>query len=81
MGCGLDQTGRACDNGMCRIYNVDMPDIIAAREELSPAGEREANIASDLNDFGWMDAVDGSKGAVFFGACFTTSPRRRCAPF
>lgn len=68
MGCGLDQTGRACDNGMCRIYNVDMPDIIAAREELSPAGEREANIASDLNDFGWMDAVDGSKGAVFFAA-------------
>lgn len=68
MGCGLDQTGRACDNGACLIYNVDMPDIIAAREELSPAGEREANIASDLNDFGWMDAMDGSKGAVFFAA-------------
>ncbi|MBR1829567.1 MAG: class I SAM-dependent methyltransferase, partial [Atopobiaceae bacterium] len=34
MGCGLDQTGRACDNGSCRNYNIDMPDIIAAREEL-----------------------------------------------
>lgn len=68
MGCGLDQTGRACDNGSCRIYNVDMPDIIAAREELSPAGEREVNIASDLNDFGWMDGVDGSEGAIFFAA-------------
>lgn len=68
MGCGLDQTGRACDNGSCRIYNVDMPDIIAAREELSPAGEREVNIASDLNDFAWMDGVDGSKGAIFFAA-------------
>lgn len=44
MGCGLDQTGRTCDNGTCRIYNVDMPDIIAAREELAPAGEREHNI-------------------------------------
>lgn len=33
MGCGLDQTGRACDNGTCHIYNIDMPDIIAAREE------------------------------------------------
>ncbi|MBQ9043626.1 MAG: class I SAM-dependent methyltransferase [Eggerthellaceae bacterium] len=68
MGCGLDQTGRACDNGECLIYNVDMPDIIAAREELSPAGERERNIASDLNDFSWMDEVDGSVGAVFFAA-------------
>lgn len=68
MGCGLDQTGRACDNGTCRIYNVDMPDIIAAREELAPAGERELNIAVNLNDYAWMDAVDGSDGAVFFAA-------------
>lgn len=68
MGCGLDQTGSACDNGTCRIYNVDMPDIIAAREELCPAGERESNIASDLNDAIWMDEIDGSDGAVFFAA-------------
>lgn len=68
MGCGLDQTGRACDNGTCRFYNVDMPDIIQAREQLVPAGERERNIASDLNDLSWMDEVDGSDGAVFFAA-------------
>ena len=68
MGCGLDQTGRACDNGTCKIYNVDMPDIIAVREMLAPANERELNIASNLNDFAWMDAVDGSGGAVFFAA-------------
>ena len=41
MGCGLDQTGRACDNGTCRIYNVDMPDIIEARDQLTPTGGRE----------------------------------------
>ena len=68
MGCGLDQTGRACDNGTCRFYNVDMPDVIEAREQLVPAGERERNIASDLNDFSWMDEIDGSDGAVFFAA-------------
>ena len=68
MGCGLDQTGRACDNGTCRIYNVDMPDIIAAREELAPAGERERNIAGDLNDYAWMYEVDGGDGAIFFAA-------------
>ena len=68
MGCGLDQTGSACDNGTCKIYNVDMPDIIAARGELAPPGEREANIAGDLNDFSWIDAVDGAGGAVLFAA-------------
>ena len=75
MGCGLDQTGRACDNGTCKIYNVDMPDIISARDELSPAGERESTISSDLNDFSWMDAIDGSGGAIFFAAgvfCYLT---------
>lgn len=75
MGCGLDQTGRTCDNGTSRIYNVDMPDIIEAREQLSPAGERECSIASDLNDYTWMDAVDGSDGAIIFAAgvfCYLT---------
>lgn len=68
MGCGLDQTGRACDNGSCLIYNIDMPDIIAARSELSPAGERETNIACDLNDHAWMEQIDASDGAVLFAA-------------
>ena len=26
LGCGLDNTGRACDNGRCKIYNLDFPD-------------------------------------------------------
>ena len=25
LGCGLDNTGRACDNGRCKIYNLDIP--------------------------------------------------------
>lgn len=68
MGCGLDQTSRACDNGACKLYNVDLPDIIAAREGLIPAAEREANIAANLNDHTWMDEVDGKEGAIFFAA-------------
>ena len=30
LGCGLDSTGRSCDNGSCKIYNLDFPDVIAA---------------------------------------------------
>ena len=25
LGCGLDGTGRSCDNGSCKIYNLDLP--------------------------------------------------------
>ena len=70
LGCGLDSTGRACDNGQCRIYNIDLPDVMAVREVLLPAGERERNLAADLNDLSWFDAIDAptEDGAVFFAA-------------
>ena len=68
MGCGLDSTGRAVDNGRISIYNVDFPDTIKAREGLLPNGDREESIATDLNELSWLDKVDGSGGAVFFAA-------------
>ncbi len=68
LGCGLDNTGRACDNGSCRLYNLDFPDVIAVRNELLPAGEREENIPCDLNDTAWFEKIDASNGAVFFAS-------------
>ncbi len=68
LGCGLDDTFRKCDNGLCRGYNIDLPDVIAVRNKLLPAGEREQNLSCDLNDFSWMDLIDASGGAVFFAA-------------
>ena len=68
LGCGLDNTGRRCDNGTCKLYNLDFPDVIAARNELLPAGEREENITCDLNDTAWFERIDASGGAVFFAA-------------
>ena len=68
LGCGLDSTGRCCDNGTCKIYNLDFPDVIQVRDALLPAGEREENIPCDLNDVSWFQKIDGSEGAVFFAA-------------
>ena len=68
LGCGLDDTGRSCDNGTCKIYNLDFPDVIAVRDTLLPAGEREENIPCDLNDTAWFSKIDASGGAVFFAA-------------
>ena len=68
LGCGLDSTGRACDNGSCKIYNLDFPDVIAVRNELLPVGEREENIPCNLNDTAWFSQIDASGGAVFFAS-------------
>ena len=68
LGCGLDSTGRSCDNGSCKIYNLDFPDVIAVRNELLPAGEREKNIPCDLNNTEWFVKIDASGGAVFFAS-------------
>ena len=68
LGCGLDDTFSKADNGRCRGYNMDFPDVIEVRDVLLPAGEREENIACDLCDFGWMDRIDASNGAVFFAS-------------
>ena len=66
LGCGLDDTFHKCDNGQCRGFNIDMPDVIAVRDRLLPAGDREENLGFDLNDDAWMDRVDAAKGAIFF---------------
>ena len=68
LGCGLDDTFRKVDNGQCKGYNIDMPDVIAVRDELLPAGEREENIGCDLNAPSWMDKIDAAGGAVFFAS-------------
>ncbi len=68
LGCGLDDTFRKCDNGLCRGYNIDLPAVIKVRNELLPAGEREQNLACDLNDYTWMEQIDSSNGTVFFAA-------------
>ena len=68
LGCGLDSTGRSCDNGSCKIYNLDFPNVITVRNELLPAGDREQNIPCDLKDTAWFSEIDASSGAVFFAS-------------
>ena len=68
LGCGLDSTGRSCDNGSCKIYNLDFPDVITVRNELLPADEREENIPCDLNNTKWFEKIDASGGAIFFAS-------------
>ncbi len=68
LGCGLDSTGKVCDNGQCKIYNLDFQNVIDVRNSLMPAGAREQNVACDLNDTSWFDKIDASDGAVFYAS-------------
>lgn len=81
LGCGLNMTGRNADNGQCRIYNLDFPEVIQVRDALVPAGVREQNIACNLHDFSWMNEIDGSEGAIFYAAgvfhYFTTAQAKQ----
>jgi len=66
LGCGLDDTFHKCDNGTCKGYNIDMPDVIKVRNELLPEKDREKNLGFDLNDEKWMDEIDAGEGAIFY---------------
>ncbi len=68
LGCGLDCLAEKCDNGACKIYNLDFEDVIKARNELLPCKERERNISCDLNNFEWFKEIDAKDGAVFFAS-------------
>lgn len=68
LGCGLDDTGRKCDNGTCKIYNLDFPDVIKVRNSLLPPKEREENIDCDINDTSWFKKIDSINGVVLFAA-------------
>ena len=68
LGCGLDDTGHRCDNGTCKVYNVDFPDVIAVRNQMLPPRKREEKIPCDLNDTSWFEKIDAKDGAVFFAA-------------
>lgn len=80
LGCGLDNAARRCDNGSCRLYNLDFPDVIAVRNALLPAGEREKNIPCDLNDTAWFEKIDASGGGLYTKNG-QASRRDACPPF
>ena len=68
MGCGLDLDSRRCGGERNRIYNIDFPDVIAAREQIAGVDPRETNIRLNLTDHRWMEQIEAKAGAVFFAA-------------
>ncbi len=67
LGCGLDLSFEEIDNGTCRFINMDLPDVIAAREKIVTNREREFNLPCDLMDFTWMEKIKGEPYNVNIG--------------
>lgn len=64
LGCGLDASFPNFDNGECKLLNLDLSDVIDARNELLPAGEREENLGGDAFDFSWMEKIEHPEDGV-----------------
>ena len=58
LGCGADVSFASIDNGQCHFINLDLPEVIKAREKLVSCAEREKNIAMDGFDTAWFEEIE-----------------------
>lgn len=58
LGCGADVSFASIDNGYCHFINLDLPEVIEAREKLVACREREKNVAMDAFDTTWFDEIE-----------------------
>lgn len=68
LGCGLDTTLEREASKDSLIYNIDLPDVIKARESLVAKGENVTNLSFDINDYKWMDEIKGENGVMFMAS-------------
>ncbi|MFE0462472.1 class I SAM-dependent methyltransferase [Kitasatospora sp. NPDC058965] len=58
LGEGLETQYWRVDNGRAQWLSVDLPEMVALRESLLPAGPRQRYLAADATDLRWADEVD-----------------------
>lgn len=55
--CGLDTRAYRMDNGRITWYNLDLPEVIALRDEIFQESGRISTISASAMDEAWADAV------------------------
>ena len=67
IGSGLDTTFFRVDNGRLTWYDLDLPEVIALREEYIGKNDRVHTISRSCFDYGWVDEIpyDSAKGLIF----------------
>jgi O-methyltransferase involved in polyketide biosynthesis len=64
LGEGLETQFWRVDNGRVRWLGVDLPEVVALRGQLLPAGPRQRSIACSVLDERWLAEVDASRGVL-----------------
>jgi O-methyltransferase involved in polyketide biosynthesis len=65
LGAGLDTRALRIDPPpTADWYDVDFPEVVAARRRLLPQRAHTHDVAADLNDHGWLDALPAGRPAV-----------------
>lgn len=60
LGCGLDTRVYRIDPGpKVRWFDVDLPDVIALREQLYPEREGYRRMGASVTELSWLDAIPG----------------------
>ncbi len=68
LGAGLDTSFFRVDNGSVKWYDLDLPNVIALRQQLLPETERVHYIAKSLFDMSWCDDIDRIEKEIFIFA-------------
>ena len=66
LGCGLSSRFSRIDNGVVEWYDLDLPEVIAIREQFFQQTARNHMIASSVLDFQWMNLIAPSQSNVLF---------------
>ena len=66
---GLDTTFYRVDNGLIHRYDLDLPNVIAVREQLLPTTDRMTYISKSIFDLSWCNDIRDVKNGVFIVAC------------
>ncbi|WP_321494233.1 class I SAM-dependent methyltransferase [uncultured Desulfobacter sp.] len=65
IGCGLDTTFSRIDNGRMMYYELDLPDVIALRNNFYEDSDRHKSIASSFLDTRWFEQIRVRDGLLF----------------
>lgn len=66
IGCGLNTRFERLDNGQIHWFDLDLPDVIALRQQFFNDTDRRTMLAASVLDTQWMQQVKQSQGPYFF---------------
>lgn len=68
IGCGLETNFERVDNGLLTWFDLDLPDVIALRQQFLKENERRNFLTGSFLDDAWLDQIQVTDGVLFVAA-------------